>query len=146
MKTEDQLYGLMAQAEDIQEHAVTLQKTALKAISALEGATQTVGAEMRSRGLFWAFCGAVIALIVGILVVMGTYYAIKWTTANLQEERNKLRDEVIELEEKAKEFKLKAGKASLSTCKGRICIRVNEKYGQFGDVDKGEIYMVIHGY
>lgn len=77
---------------------------------------------------------------------MGTYYAIKWTTANLQEERNKLREEVIELEEKAKEFKLKAGKASLSTCKDRICIRVNEKYGRFGDIDKDEIYMVIHGY
>lgn len=146
MKTEDQLYGLMAQAEDIQAHAVKLQKTASEAISGLQDVTVAIDKELRSRGLFWAICGAVILLVVGILVFIGVRWAALWTLADLRQETAHLREEVALLEEQARDFKSRAGKAVLSTCEGRICIRVDERYGRFGRSDQGELYMVIHGY
>lgn len=113
MKTEDQLYGLMAQAEDIQEHAVKLQKTASEAISALQGATQTVGAEMRSRGLFWAVCGAAILLVVGMLILAGLKWAAEWTLADLYREAAEYRAEIAALKETSAKLTAKTWKLEL---------------------------------
>lgn len=113
MKTEDQLYGLMAQAEDIQEHAVKLQKTASEAISALQGATQTVGAEMRSRGLFWAVCGAAILFVVGMLILAGLKWAAEWTLADLHREAAEYRAEIAALKETSAKLTAKTWKLEL---------------------------------
>lgn len=94
MRDEEKFYGLMAQAEEIQEHAVALQKMASEAIEAHRK-------EMRYRGLFWAICGAAIIVVVGVVVCYGLYYTTAWTTADLKAEAERLRQEVAELEASA---------------------------------------------
>lgn len=103
----------MAQAEDIQEHAVKLQKSASEAISALRGATNTVGEEMRYRGLFWAACGAVILLCVGILVLYGVREAAEWTVTELRREAEEYRAEVAELKKIAAKLEDKTWRLEL---------------------------------
>jgi hypothetical protein len=61
METEDKIYGLIAQAEDIQAHAVALQRAAQEAVKTLPDASRGAvreaarefivqGAETASRG------------------------------------------------------------------------------------------------
>ena len=141
MKTEDQLYGLMAQAEDIQEHAVKLQKTALKAISALEGATQTVGEEMRSRGLFWAVCGAAILLVVGMLVLVGLKWAAEWTLADLHREAAEYRAEIAALKETSAKLQSETWGLKLTIFtdgKKGIVLPKGMKYERHGKVEGGQ--------
>lgn len=113
MKSEDKLYGLMAQAEDIQEHAVKLQKSASEAISALRGATNTVGEEMRYRGLFWAACGTVILLCVGIFVLYGVREVAEWTLTDLRREAEEYRAEVAKLKKIAAKLEDKTWRLEL---------------------------------
>ena len=94
MRDEEKFYGLMAQAEEIQEHAVALQKMASEAIEAHRK-------EMRYRGLFWAICGAAIVVVVGVLGCLTEYGVARWVTADLEAEAERLRQEVAELEASA---------------------------------------------
>lgn len=101
MKTEDQLYGLMAQAEDIQKHAVAFQRAAQDAVKTLPDAAKGAvrdaarefivqGAETASRGLLDASSEAkaaasslrrtglmqcVFLLAVALVVISATYAA-----------------------------------------------------------------------
>lgn len=141
---EEKLFELMAQAEDLQNHAAKLQKEAQEVFSALPLAVEQAGQKIRSTGLL----GALSVLAVGAVVSSVAVAGIWWGTANLRDESTKLRAEVAYLEKQVKEFQNKAGKAMLSSCgeKGRLCIRVDEQGGSYGDSKKGELFMIIHGY
>ena len=136
----------MAQAEDIQSHAEKLQQGADKAFVGLSIAVEQVGQKIRATGLL----GAVYVLAVGVVVAAVAVAGIWWGTSSLRDEAAKLRAEVVTLEAQANEFSKKAGKAILSTCgekgKGRLCIRVDELAGHYGDNKNNELFMVIHGY
>lgn len=136
----------MAQAEDMQAHAEKLQNGAQEAFKALPLAVESAGEKIRSTGLL----GALFVLAVGGVVAAVAVAGIWWGTSSLRDEAAGLRAEVAALEAQANEFSKKAGKAVLSTCgekgKGRLCIRVDDRAGRYGDTQSGELFMVIHGY
>ena len=57
MTDEEKLYVLMAQAEDLQKHAVELQNKAQETFSALPSAVEQAGQKIRSTGLLAALLG-----------------------------------------------------------------------------------------
>lgn len=146
MNTEEKIYSLMAQAEDMQAHAEKLQNGAEKTFAGLPLAVEQAGQKIRSTGLL----GALFVLAVGVVVATVAVAGIWWGTSSLRDEAAGLRAEVAALEAQANEFSKKAGKAVLSSCgekgKGRLCIRVDERAGRYGDTQNGELFMVIHGY
>lgn len=99
---------------------------------------------MRSTGLL----GVLIVLFAGVMVSAAAVAGIWWGTSSLRDEAAELRVEVANLKAQADEFSQKAGKATLSACGGkrRLCVRVDERAGRFGETPKGELFMVIHGY
>lgn len=143
---EEKLFELMTQAEDLQKHAVKLQNEAQEVFSALPLAVEQAGQKIRSTRLL----GAVFVLAVGVVVAAVAVVGIWWGTSSLRDEAAGLRAEAAALEAQANEFSKKAGKAVLSTCgekgKGRLCVRVDERAGRYGDTQSGELFMVIHGY
>jgi hypothetical protein len=145
MNDEEKLYTLMAQAEDLQTHAAKLQNKAQETFSALPLAVEQSGQKIRFMGLQMAL----ILLPLGIVASAVAVAVIWWGTSQLREEAAELRVEVKVLEAQAKEFSEKAGKAVLSNCgekgKTRLCIRVDERAGRYGDPQKG-LFMVIDGY
>ena len=102
------------------------------------------GKKIRSTGLL----GALFLLAVGVVVATIAVAGIWWGTSSLRDEAAELRAEVAALKAQANEFSKKAGKAVLSTCgeKGRLCIRVDERAGRYGDAKNNELFMVISGY
>lgn len=147
MNTDERLYTLMAQAEDLQAHAEKLQQEASETFSALPLAVEQAAKKIRFTGLQMAL------IMLGIAaVVCGAAVAfIGWSTSSLRVEAEGLRAEVSSLEARAREFSAKAGKAQLLTCqqkngKARLCVRVDGKAGQFGDTENGEVYMILYGY
>lgn len=146
MNTEEKIYSLMAQAEDMQAHAEKLQNGVEKTFAGLPLAVEQAGQKIRSATLL----GALFVLAVGVVVSSVAVAAVWWGTSSLRDEATGLRAEVAALEVQANEFSKKAGKAVLSACgekgKGRLCIRVDERAGRYGDTQNGELFMVIHGY
>ena len=144
MNMEEKIYALMAQAEDIQSQAEKLQQGADKTFVGLSLAVEQAGQKIRATGLL----GALYVLAVGGVVAAVAVAGIWWGTSSLRDEAAKLRAEVVALEAQANAFSKKAGKAVLSTCgeKGRLCIRVDERAGRYGDTQTGELFMVIQGY
>lgn len=138
---EERLFELMAQAEDMQAHAKNLQKSASEVISALQGATQTVGEEMRSRGLFWAVCGAVILLIVGVFVLYGLKLAAEWTLADLHREADEYRAEIAAMKETSAKLESETWGVKLTIfsdgTKG-IVLPKGMKYERHGKVEGGQ--------
>lgn len=141
---EEKLFELMAQAEDLQNHAAKLQNKAQEAFSALPLAVEQAGQKIRSTGLL----GALFVLAVGVVGAAVAVAGVWWSTSSLRDEAAKLRAEVTFLEAKANEFSRKAGNAVLSYCgeQGRICIRVDERAGRYGKTQNGELFMIIYGY
>lgn len=84
---EEKLFELMAQAEDLQNHAAKLQKGAQEVFSALPLAVEQSGRKIRSTGLQMAL----ILLGVGIIVCGASVAFIGWSTENLREERAALK-------------------------------------------------------
>ena len=144
MNTEEKIYSLMAQAEDMQAHAEKLQNGAEKTFAGLPLAVEQAGQKIRSTGLL----GALFVLAVGGVVAAVAVAGIWWGTSSLRDEAKRLRAEVAALEAQANAFSKKAGKATLSSCgeKGRLCVRVDDRAGRYGDTQSGELFMVIHGY
>ena len=144
MNTEEKIYSLMAQAEDMQAHAEKLQNGAEKTFAGLPLTVEQAGKKIRSTGLL----GALFLLAVGVVVATIAVAGIWWGTSSLRDEAAELRAEVAALKAQANEFSKKAGKAVLSTCgeKGRLCIRVDERAGRYGDAKNNELFMVISGY
>lgn len=143
---EEKLFELMAQAEDLQNHAAKLQNEAQEAFSALPLAVEQAGQKIRSTGLL----GALFVLAVGAVVAAVAVVGVWWSTNRLRAEADSLRLEVATLGAQAEEFNKQAGKAVLSTCgekgKGRLCIRVDSEAGAYSDARNGEMYMIIYGY
>lgn len=150
MKDEDKIYGLICQAEEIQQHAVNLHGEAKKAVEEIRG-TATEARQIVKEALrplvtaeVWRVAYLVCAAVVVALVAsVGTVKGLGWY---VEEQRA----EMAELKDQAAIWEQKAGKAKLTNCgeAKRLCIKVNEKAGVFrSDGGKGnETWMVIDGY
>lgn len=99
---EDKIFELMAQAEDLQKHAVNLQNEAKETLSTLPLAVKEAGQEIRSTGLQIAL----MTLSIGVIVCVGAVATLMWSTDRLREERDSLKA-AIQAEE-ATLFELKA--------------------------------------
>lgn len=145
MTDEEKLYTLMAQAEGLQTHAAKLQNEAKETFLALPLAVEQAGQKIRSMGLQMALIMLTVGIVVSAIAVAGVW----WGISGLRDEAAELRAEVKILEAQAKKFSEKAGKAVLSNCgengKTRLCVRVDERAGRYGDPKKG-LFMVIDGY
>lgn len=84
---EEKLFELMAQAEDLQNHAAKLQNEAQEVFSALPLAVEQAGQKIRSTGLQMAL----ILFGVGIIVCGASVAFIGWSTDSLREERAALK-------------------------------------------------------
>lgn len=84
---EEKLFELMAQAEDLQNHAAKLQNEAQEAFSALPLAVEQAGQKIRSTGLQMA----VILLAIAVVVCGASVAFIGWSTESLREERATLK-------------------------------------------------------
>jgi hypothetical protein len=81
-----------------------------------------------------------------ITMIFIGFNVAKWSISNLQSEREELKIEVDKFKAQAEEFAVKAGKASLNKCDGRLCIRVDGSRTYKGDDNNNAVYMIIYGY
>lgn len=176
MQDEDKIFGLIAQAEDIQKHAVALQRSAQDAIKTLPDASRaavrdaarefiTEGAEKASRGILEASREALAAsaelrgtqmttllkhilclVLVAVVIVTALYFGSGQLIRSRLAEAQRLSSQVAALEASAMDFAQRAGKAVLATCGERLCVRVDERAGRFGETQNGELYMVLFNY
>ncbi len=91
----------MAQAEILQEHALELQNKASEAIFGVPEAIDQAKKKIRSTALW----GAVVWLFFGIAIFFALWFAFRWSTELLREEKNSLQWEVMNLEEKVKKLR-----------------------------------------
>lgn len=99
MNTEEKIYSLMAQAEDMQAHAEKLQNGAEKTFAGLPLAVEQAGQKIRSTGLL----GALFVLTVGVVVATVAVAGIWWGTSSLRDEAAELRSTIVTLRQYAAE-------------------------------------------
>lgn len=100
---EEKLFELMAQAEDLQNHAAKLQNEAQEAFSALPLAVEQAGQKIRSTGLQMAL----ILLAIAVVVCGASVAFIGWSTDSLREERAALKASIQAEEAMLAELKSK---------------------------------------
>lgn len=88
---EEKLFELMAQAEDLQNHAAKLQNEAQEAFSALPLAVEQAGQKIRSTGLQMAL----ILLAIAVVVCGASVGFIGWSTDSLRKERDTLKAAIL---------------------------------------------------
>ena len=99
MNTEEKIYSLMAQAEDMQAHAEKLQNRADKTFAGLPLAVEQAGQKIRSTGLL----GALFVLAVGVVVAAVAVAGVWWGTSSLRDEAAELRSTIATLRQYAAE-------------------------------------------
>lgn len=99
MNTEEKIYSLMAQAEDMQAHAEKLQNGAEKTFAGLPLAVEQAGQKIRSTGLL----GAVFVLAVGMVVSSVAVVGVWWGTSSLRGEAAELRSTIAALKRRVAE-------------------------------------------
>jgi hypothetical protein len=93
MNTEEKIYSLMAQAEDMQAHAEKLQNGAEKTFAGLPLAVEQAGQKIRSTTLL----GALFVLAVGLVVSSVAVAGVWWGTSRLRDEAIELRGTIATL-------------------------------------------------
>lgn len=87
---EEKLFELMAQAEDLQNHAAKLQNEAQEAFSALPLAVEQAGQKIRSTGLLGALFVLAVEVVGAAVAVAGVW----WSTSSLRDEAAELRSAI----------------------------------------------------
>lgn len=90
---EEKLFELMAQAEDLQNHAAKLQNEAQETFLALPLAVEQAGQKIRSTGLL----GALFVLAVGVVGAAVAVAGVWWSTSSLRDEAAELRSTIATL-------------------------------------------------
>lgn len=93
MKTDEQLYTLMAQAEDLQAHAEKLQNSAQEAFAALPLAVEQAGKKIRSTGLQAALIVVSVGMVASAVAIAGIW----WGTSRLRDEAARMSAQVSDL-------------------------------------------------
>lgn len=98
----------------------------------------------------WTWLVGSMALIVTGMMALLTVLMVWWPRHQIDElakQKTELQDEVEQLQESAKKWAKRAGRAELTECvdkggKGRLCVRVDQRvgYGENGD------YFILKGY
>ncbi len=161
MQSEDKIYGLIAQAEDIQGHAV-LQQVAQEAIKTLPEATRGAvrdaareiiveGTEKASRSLLDASSRATAASeqlrgasaaalikhvtvlsLVALVISAAIYFGLGFLVKRRAAELDQVTTQARAMQEAVNKLNSQYAKAQFSTCGGRPCVRVDEQAGRYG--------------
>ncbi len=162
MQSEDKIYGLIAQAEDIQGHAVKLQQVAQEAIKTLPEATRGAvrdaareiiveGTEKASRSLLDASSRATAASeqlrgasaaalikhvtvlsLVALVISAAIYFGLGFLVKRRAAELDQVTTQARAMQEAVNKLNSQYAKAQFSTCGGRPCVRVDEQAGRYG--------------
>lgn len=142
MNTEEKIYSLMAQAEDIQTHAEKLQNRAEEAFAGLPLAVEQAGQKIRSTGLL----GALFVMGVGVVASSVAVAGIWWGTSQLRDEAAELRASIAALKATAVQLEGKTWNLELVDYgkEGRgIILPKGVKVDRTGAVQDGRIGIVI---
>lgn len=143
MDMDEKIYSLMAQAEYIQGHAVKLQRGADEALERLPEAVRDAMSRISRDSMITHIQRLTLAaLVIGTVICFGLVSFVKYQTSKLED----LTSRAETMQKTVDRLSDQYGKAKFSTCNGRPCIRVNERFGKFGETKDGELYMVIYGY
>jgi len=109
MTDEDRIYGLIAQAENIQAHAIGLQKEASEAFSELPRSVERAASKIRSTALL----GALYVIASGVVVSAVAVAGLWWGTQHLRGRLVDLQREVATLEATAEQLASKTWRLEL---------------------------------
>lgn len=104
MTPEEKLYTLMANAEDLQFHAKTLQSRAQAAFDNLPNVVWDVERRFREQAMRWALLCTVLVLALGVVVAAGGSAYIRHDVGSLRAKADTLRAEITEMEQIAAEL------------------------------------------
>lgn len=104
MTPDEQLYTLMAHAEDLQQHAQTLQSRAKTALEGLPEVVREAGREIRAQATRWIVVGAAVMVALGVVAAAGVSAYIRHDVGSLRAEADALRAEIAEMEQTASEL------------------------------------------
>lgn len=175
MDEQGKIYGLIVQAQEMQKYALEFRGTAQEAIKTIpisvrqgmqEAArevisdkAETAAADLasaagearaatdqlrqmlstaRSLHVLWL---AVAALVIGAVSYAGFGFLISRQASELED----LQIQAQQMEEVVNKLNSKLGKAEITKCGDRPCIRVDSRPGSYTG-KKGQDYMVIYGY
>lgn len=142
MNTEEKIYSLMVQAEDLQEHAVKLQNGAEKTFAELPLAVEQAGKKIRATGLL----GGLFLLLVALVVIGAVYFAGSLLYKSRLEELAELKAQVTA--ERATLAELQAKTWGLELVKYQdgtrgIILPKGTKFDRSGPVQDGRTGLVI---
>lgn len=137
--SQEEVFALMAHAQDLQKQAETQLATVDKALRRLEENTvEAVAASIREDVR---------------LSISGVKTALTDATEKLKQVSagavlDELTAQARTMQATVAKLSSQYGKVQLSTCgeNKRPCIRVDERLGRYGDTKNGELYMVLFGY
>ena len=142
MNTEEKIYSLMAQAEDMQAHAEKLQNGAEKTFAGLPLAVEQAGQKIRSTTLL----GALFVLAVGVVVSSVAVAGVWWGTSSLRDEAADLRASIAAMKAIAAQLESKTWNLELVDYgkEGRgIILPKGVKVDRSGAIPDGRIGIVI---
>ena len=113
MTPEEQLYTLMAQAEDLQSHAQTLQSRAKTALEGLPESVRAAGREVRALATRWIVIGAVVVMALGVVVAAGVSAYIRHDVGDLRDEARTLRAKIAKMRQTEAELADKTWRITL---------------------------------
>lgn len=142
MTNEDRIYGLIAQAENIQAHAIGLQKEASEAFSELPRSVERAASKIRSTALLGALYVIASGVVVSVVAVAGLW----WGTQQLRGRLVDLQREVATLEATAEQLTSKTWRLELVNygdgTRG-ILLPKGVKVDRTGNVPDGRAAVVI---
>ncbi len=142
MTNEDRIYGLIAQAENIQAHAIGLQKEASEAFSELPRSVERAASKIRSTALLGALYVIASGVVVSVVAVAGLW----WGTQHLRGRLVDLQREVATLEATAEQLTSKTWRLELVNygdgTRG-ILLPKGVKVDRTGNVPDGRAAVVI---
>lgn len=107
----------------------------LRASNQVSMAAREVQDTLRKR---WLIAVGVLVLA-PILTTAALYFGSGHVISSRLAEAERLSNQVAKL-------KAQGGKIEVEKCDGRLCVRVDERAGRYGEKQKGETYMVLFGY
>lgn len=96
MKDEDKIYGLVVQAEEIQQHAVHLQQEAKNAVAEVRQAMSEVQSDTLKADMLRVLFFAGVALVVVLAVTVATTKGLGWYVTEKRAELTELSHQITE--------------------------------------------------
>lgn len=137
---DEKIFGLMAQAEELQDQTVRLFRECEKAREQVVEQQYQVRREILKISLL----GSLILICISALLMVGLYYYIGSKQAKIA----RLEATIEKLEAGVRDWEKRAGKAELSYCgdQKRLCVRVYKDGTSYSAKGADESFRILYGY